>query len=184
MATINTENITTAEQLLQLPEDFGPCELVRGELIMMTPAGSEHAEIEMRLLLRLGNFVEEHKLGRVYPGDTGFLLEENKDTVRCPDVAFVCAARVPAGRIKGFFPAAPDFAVEIRSPSNRPGEVDEKIGQYLETGVQVVWDVDPESRTVTVHRPGETPEVYSGEMVLAEPELLPGFSIALKSIFN
>ena len=106
MATVNTAHITTAKQLLELPEDFGPCELVRGELIMMTPAGSRHNEVEVCLLLELGNFARKHRLGRVFSGDAGFLLEEDKDTVRSPDVSFVGNKRLPTELTPRFFPRA------------------------------------------------------------------------------
>ena len=184
MATVNTAHITTAKQLLELPEDFGPCELVRGELIMMTPAGSRHGRVEARILSRLDRFVEEAGMGAVFPGDTGFLLEQNKDTVRCPDVAFVGAARMPADPIIGFFPGPPDLAVEVRSPSKKLPEVLSKISQYLETGVQVVWDVDPEARRVTIYHAGGSVETLSGDTTMTEPELLPGFSLSLKDIFT
>ena len=183
MATVNTTNITTAEQLLELPDDFGPCELVRGELTMMTPAGSRHGRAEARLLSRIEAFADKQELGSVFPSDSGFLLERNQDTVRCPDVAFVCAARMPAEPIDGFFPGPPDLAVEIRSSSTRLPDVLAKISHYLETGVKVVWDVDPETQTVTIYRAAGTVETYSGDATLTEPELLPGFSIALKEIF-
>ena len=181
MATVNTESITTAQQLLELPGDFGPCELVRGELIMMNAAGSRHGRAKGEIFGILHAFLRENKLGVIFPSDNGFLLEQ--DTVRCPDVAFVCAARMPTEPIDGFFPGPPDLAVEIRSPSTRLPEVLAKISQYLETGVKVIWDVDPEAQTVTIYRAAGTVATYSGDATLTEPELLPGFSIALKEIF-
>lgn len=183
MATINTANITTAKQLLELPDNFGPCELVRGELTMMTPAGSRHGRAEARLLSRIEAFADKQKLGFVFPSDSGFLLERDEHTVRCPDVAFVCAARMPAEPIDGFFPGPPDWAVEIRSPSTRLPELLAKIAHYLETGVKVVWDVDLDAQTVTIYRAAGTVETSSGDATLTEPELLPGFFIALKEIF-
>jgi Uma2 family endonuclease len=184
MATINTESITTAEQLLELPDDFGLCELVRGELIMMNAAGWPHGRVERKILVKMANFVEEHRLGEVSTSDTGFILERNPDTVRSPDVGFVRASRIPSEPIQGFFPGPPDLAVEIHSPSDRPGEIRSKIKQYLETGVVVVWEVDPEARTVTVHRRDGSVEKHSGEAVLTEPGLLPGFSMAIEDIFD
>lgn len=183
MATINTANITTAKQLLELPDNFGPCELIRGELTMMTPAGSRHGRAEGEIFGILHAFLRENKLGVIFPSDSGFLLERDEHTVRCPDVAFVCAARMPAEPIDGFFPGPPDWAVEIRSPSTRLPELLAKIGHYLETGVKVVWDVDPDAQTVTIYRAAGTVETFSGDATLTEPELLPGFSIALKEIF-
>jgi len=64
--------------------------------------------------------------------------------VRVPDIASVRADRLPTEPITGFFLGPPDLAAEVRSPSDRPGEMADKIAMYLEVGVQVVWDVDPE----------------------------------------
>jgi Uma2 family endonuclease len=149
----------------------------------MAPAGSRHGRTEGEIFGILHAFVRKNKLGVVFPGDSGFLLERNEDTVRCPDVAFVWAARMPAEPIDGFFPGPPDLAVEIRSPSTRLPELLAKISHYLETGVKVVWDVDLETQTVTIFRAAGTVETFSGDATLTEPELLPGFSVALKEIF-
>ena len=183
MSTGDKANITTAEQLLQLPKDFGPCELVRGELIMMTPGGYSHGSIQINLVSCLSPFVKRHRLGKITPSDVGFILEPDGRTVRAPDVAFVRADRLPAEPITGFFPGPPDLAVEIRSPSDRPGEIASKIAMYLEMGVRVVWEVDPESKTVTVHRPGRDREVFHENDTLREETLLAGFEVAVVDIF-
>ena len=90
MAT--THSILSAEQLLEIP-NLGRCELVRGELIMMSPAGCRHGRITCRIATRLDRFVEKNGLGVVMTADTGFHIARDPDTVRAPDVAFVAAAR-------------------------------------------------------------------------------------------
>ena len=176
--------ITTADQLLAASDELGPCELARGELIMMTPAGDEHSRIEATVFLTIGNYVQAQRLGLTYTGDAGFLLEEDPDTVRAPDVAFVRASRVSLRPHRGFFPGPPDLAVEIRSPDDRPEEIAAKIEEYLRMGVQVVWDVDPEKRTVVVHQSESEPRTYSENDTLTEPILLPGFEMPVKSMFQ
>ena len=150
---------------------------------MMTPAGSFHGRIEDNIHCQVSVFVRENHLGMVFPGDTGFILERGPDTVRSPDVAFVRRERIPSVPPQGFFPGSPDLAVEIRSPDERPKEIEDKIRGYLAAGSLVVWDVDPTARTVTVHRPGAEPEVLGEDDTLAEESLLPGFSLAVKAIF-
>lgn len=176
--------ITTADQLLKASCDLDPCELVRGELIMMTPAGEEHSQVEGNIYATLRMFVRSQKLGRVYTGDAGFLLEENPDTVRAPDVAFVRSSRTSAEPHKGYFPGPPDLAVEIRSTKDRPKEIATKIEDYLRLGVVVVWDIDPKTKTVTVHRAGSAPQVFSEKDVLTEPALLPGFEMPVADAFQ
>ena len=178
-----TQTIRTADELLSAPDDLGPCELVQGELVMMTPAGSLHGWVEGSIYFALFQWVREHELGRVFPGDTGFILERFPDTVRSPDVAFVQRERIPSVPPQGFFPGSPDLAVEIRSPDDRPKEIEGKIRNYLAAGSLVVWDVDPATKTVTVHRSDVEPRVFGEDDTLTEETLLPGFSLAVKDVF-
>ncbi|MGM0487217.1 MAG: Uma2 family endonuclease [Planctomycetota bacterium] len=148
----------------------------------MTPSGFQHGRIENRIQTLLSSFVLSMDLGEITPGDTGFWLEKNPDTVRAPDVAFVRKDRIPDS-VTGFFPGPPDLSVEIRSPNDCPKEFSARIEDQLRLGVQVVWDVDPQKRTVTIHRPGAKPQVFSENDTLAESALLPGFEVTVKQFF-
>ena len=183
MSTVDKANITTAEQLLELPDDFGPCELVRGELIMMSPGGCSHGEVCDNLYPLLSLFVRKHRLGRTYSCETGFILEPDERTVCAPDISFVCADRLMKGRYEKFFPGPPDLAVEIRSPTDRSSDISAKISMYLEVGVQAVWDIDPEAETVTVYRKDCPVKTLDSGGELTEPDLLPGFAIEVRDIF-
>jgi len=114
-----TRELMTAQQLIETP-GLGRCELIRGELVMMTPAGYEHGLIAGRIHLRLAPFVEQHGLGEVTAAEVGFQISQNPDTVRAPDVAFVCRERTPRTRLRGYFQGPPDLAVEVVSPDDRP----------------------------------------------------------------
>src|SRR5512145_1455571 len=122
--------VTTAEELLRLTSGTWRYELVRGELRTMTPSGHVHRRVAALVAARLVSFVEEHVLGVVYGAETGFILSRTPDTVRAPDAAFVTRARLDATPLsdEGYFPGALDLAVEVLSPSDRPTEIDEKIG--------------------------------------------------------
>ena len=174
--------ITTADQLLAASKDLDPCELVRGELIMMSPAGYRHARIEARIVTTLTIFVEANNLGAITAGDGGYWLERDPDTVRAPDVAFVRAERMQDDQ-EGFYPGPPDLAIEIRSPDDRPKEISAKIEDCLRLGVHTVWDVQPRTRTVTVYRRGAEPEILSEADSISEPVLLPGFKVVVGSLF-
>jgi Uma2 family endonuclease len=180
MATI--QQITTARQLLETP-DLGRCELVRGELIMMSPAGFEHGRIVVNITLPLGNFVKERKLGLVTGAETGFLIAHDPDTVRAPDVGFVRTERVPPSPVRGFFPGAPDLAVEVLSPDDRPAPVLAKVHDWLAAGCVVVWVVDPEKQTASVYRSGEPALVRGASDELTCDDLLPGFRLPVAEIF-
>jgi Uma2 family endonuclease len=115
-------SITTAEQL-RAAGDIGPCELVRGELIMMAPAGEEHGGVAHTLGRHLGNYVADRSLGRVYAAETGFLIARNPDTVRAPDVSFVRQDRLAPRPRQGFGEIVPDLVAEVLSPGDRAIEV-------------------------------------------------------------
>lgn len=173
--------ITTADELLRA-QDLGRCELVRGELRMMVPPGFEHGWLQSRIGSRLANFVESRNLGVVL-GEIGFVLARKPDTVRAPDIAFIRAGRV-AGRIPGYVEGAPDLAVEILSPDDRPGYVRDKVAEWLEAGAGAVWVVDPRNRTVTVHGSRRKAMVLGEADVLRGDGALAGFELAVRGLLG
>jgi Uma2 family endonuclease len=178
-----TDSITTAEQLLAAG-DVGRCELVRGELIMMSPAGAEHGRIVARMTLRLAGFVEEGAYGIVFGAETGFCIAHEPDTVRAPDVAFVRAERVGAELGRGFFPGPPDLSVEVLSPDDRAGEVLAKVQDWLDAGCLAVWVADPRTRTVTVYHSRSDIVVLGDSETLSGGALLPGFNLPVSKLFQ
>jgi Uma2 family endonuclease len=180
MAT--TTPITTADQLFHAP-DLGRCELVRGELMMMTPAGFEHGRIAGRLAGALVPFVTQHALGVVLVAEAGFQISRDPDTVRAPDVAFVRAERVPATPPHAFFPGAPDLAVEVVSPNDRASELIAKVQDWLDGGCRAVWVVDPETHSITVYRSRNEVMVLTRADTLTGGDVVPGFSVAVRDIF-
>src|SRR5919197_4678391 len=107
--------LMTADELARLPRDRFRHELIRGELRTMPPAGFEHGDVTLRIGSPLGSYAMDNQLGRVVVGDVGFQLETGPDLVRAPDVAFVAAARLPVGAVRGYWQGAPDLAVEVVS---------------------------------------------------------------------
>ncbi len=144
------------------------------------------AVIAMRIAIRVGGFIEQHGLGICGGADFGFLLASDPDTVRVPDFGFVRTERVPAGGIpaSGFWPGAPDLAVEVFSPSNRFTNVLEKVYEYLDAGTRLVWVIEPEARKAMVFRPGGAPPATVGEDgALDGEDVLPGFTLPLAQIW-
>lgn len=181
MAT--TEHITSAEQLAR-SHDLGRCELVRGELVMMSPTGEEHGWIAAILTGHLMAWVRPRDLGRVYGAEAGFVIGHDPDTVRAPDVSFVRAERLGSTPSKGFLQGPPDLAVEVVSPNDRAGEVLAKVHQWLDVGCRAVWLVDPESRMVTVYRSRTQIVALALSDQLTGEDLLPGFSLPVAEIFK
>jgi Uma2 family endonuclease len=174
--------ITTADQLLLHHEPGQRLELVRGELRRMSNAGWWHGAVASATGERLQTHVRTHRLGLAFAAGTGFLLARNPDTVRSPDAAFVRADRVPATMTRGYFPGAPDLAVEVRSPGDR-AQLDAKIADWFAHGSQLVWIVDTEARTVTSLRPGRPARTFAvGELVPGE-DVVPGLSLPVAELF-
>lgn len=177
--------LMTAEELLRLPDDGMRHELVRGELHTMSPAGFEHGGVTVRFSVPLAQHVWAKRLGEVVGGDPGFKLTANPDTVRAPDVAFVRRERLPAvGPVRGYWPGAPDLAVEVISPNDLYTEVDEKVAGWLEHGTRLVFVVNPRRRTVAVHRSGQPVRILTEADVIEAEDVVPGWTLPVRELFS
>lgn len=180
---IASSSIITAEQLLAAG-DIGRCELIRGELVMMSPAGPNHGDIANNVAFYVTKHVKQHRLGKVFAAETGFLIARNPDTVRAPDVAFVKADRVKSLPSRGFFPGSPDLAVEVLSPDDAASEVLAKVQDWLGAGCAEVWVVDPVRKTIVVSRKDQPVLVLNEGDELTCESLLPGFRLPVAEIFR
>lgn len=176
------ERLYTIEELPDIPDCY---ELVDGELIMMmTPAGWMHSHLVIKIGAVLDAYVEEKKLGMVFGEQAGFILSRNPDTVRAPDAAFVREERIPPEpSLTEYFPGAPDLAVEILSPSNRPSTMRRKIDQYFAAGTQLVWVIDPKKMTIAIHAPRREPGTLHETDALDGEDVLPGFHYEIAQLF-
>jgi len=173
----------TADELLHMPNDGFRYELVQGELRRMNPAGNVHGRVAMSFAWRLARYVEENRLGTVYAAETGFELAS--DTVRAPDVAFVSRARVEAiGEVEGFWPEAPDLAVEVVPPNDAYAEVEESVFAWLDAGTKMVVVVNPRQRTATVYKSPDDIVVLAEADVLDGKDVVPGFGLAVRELFS
>ena len=186
MATVSSAppKLSTAEQLAAMPRGELRYELVDGELVTISPAGSEHGQIAIRLSWRVARYVEECKLGATFSAETGFLISRNPDTVRAPDLAFITQQRIDqVGSIKGYWPGAPDLAVEVISPNDLFSAVEAKALGWLAAGTQLVWAVDPQQQHVTVYRSTSDISVIEKDDLLTAPDLLGEWSVKVGELF-
>ncbi len=183
MASIATR--FTAENLAELPNDGQRRELVNGVVRMMSPAGGRHGHVAQRLCRFLANHVEPKGLGLVFAAETGFILARNPDTVRAPDVAFVQQGRIQSPQdLLGFVPLAPDLVAEVISPSDRFSDVEEKSAFWIQSGVRGVLIVDPENRTVRIHRSARQMELLHESDELVVDDIVPGWRLPIADLFS
>jgi Uma2 family endonuclease len=175
-------SLITADELLRTHVPDKRTELVRGVLVVREPAGSRHGLVTMNLGAELAVYAKQTGAGGVYAAETGFKLASNPDTVRAPDIAFVTRERLPPPATTGYPPLAPDLAVEVLSPGDRPGEVLAKVADWLSAGTRLVWVVDPERRVARVYRHDGGEIIVPADGALDGDDVLPGFSCSLASI--
>ena len=180
--TMSPATPITAEEFLHVSIPGKRVELVRGVLVVREPAGLPHGRVTLNLARRLADHVETNHLGQIYVGDTGFTLARVPDTVRAPDIAFVRRERVPTPEPAGFPDMAPDLAVEVLSPGNRPGDVLSKIAEWLSAGTRLVWVIDPQRRLASTYHMDGSEAVLSADVALRGDDVLPGFVCSLKAI--
>ncbi len=175
----------TAEELLRTPDDGLRRELVRGEVRTMAPTGSAHGRIAINVSTTLDRHVRSNGLGVVFAAETGFRISENPDSVRAPDTAFVRQERVETvGDTEGYWPGAPDLAVEVVSPNDRFAEVEEKVADWLSAGTRMVLIVNPRGRTVTVRRSEREALILSEEETIQGGEVVPGWTLPVGDVFR
>ncbi len=181
MSALATKLIT-AEEFAELPDpaDGSKQELVRGEVVVVSRPKGLHGILMNRIGRKIGNYVDDRNLGWTVE-DGGVVLERDPDTVRGPDVAFYSIQRQP-NPPTDFFEIAPDLAIEIRSPGDRPGQIREKVREYLALGVRLIWIVDPNHRTVTVYSGNHRGLVFEEDEVLEGGEVVPGFTCKVSEL--
>lgn len=177
-------HLTTATDLEAMGSD-ARYELYQGVLYPMSPSSFNSSLVMSNLALELGQFVKRHRLGSVTFAEAGYLLERNPDTVVAPDIAFVRIDRIPQPAPKrGFFAGMPDLVIEIISPTDEPAEIRRKQALYDRIGIPLVWWIDPDRRVATVHHAGYPVRHLTESDSLDGEDIIPGFSLPLKEVFD
>lgn len=156
-------------------------------------ATPEHSLIVVNIVSELRMFLKTNKLGLAFESSTEYRYLPKKagkggkeqQPYRQPDVSFVSQARLPAN-LRDYFKLAPDLVVEVASPNDKDFEIELKIKEYQNFGVKLVWLAHPISRRVDVYRlaTGLKPQIFIGEEELDGETILPGFKLAVSTIFD
>jgi len=152
----------------------------KGELIIVTPVGGEGGIQEASLIVKVGVWNEQTELGVVFSSSTIFNLPGGGD--RSPDVAWVKRNRwesLSQTEREKFPPICPDFVIELRSRTDRLTPVQEKMQEYLQSGLRLGGLINPQDRQVEIYRPNQPVETLTYPVTLSGEDVLPGFSLPI-----
>ncbi|MCX6021735.1 MAG: Uma2 family endonuclease [Chloroflexi bacterium] len=179
--------LVTAEEFLQMPDpgDGRRYELLDGEVVELTPPGGEHGVIAALFTIRLGLWLQANPFGILLVGDPGVILQRKPDRVRAPDVCYFRRDRLPGGKApRGYLEVIPDLVVEVVSPGDRAGEIQQKVAEWLAAGVRLVWLAYPVTNTVIVYDGSSAALILREGDVLEGGDVLPGFSCEVSLLFS
>lgn len=169
--------------LCQRNRDYRFERTTSGELLIMSPTGSETGNRNIELAYQLQAWSRQNNLGIAFDSSTGFKLPN--DAERSPDVSWIRRERwealTPTQR-KKFAPICPDFVVELRSETDSLKELQEKMREYRDNGAKLGWLIDRKNKRVEIYRPGEDVEILNSPATLSGENVLPGFVLHLKGI--
>jgi len=152
----------------------------KGALIVMTPVGGEGGSYEADHIIDLGNWNRQTGLGKVFSSSTLFKLPNGGD--RSPDAAWIELSRwqalTPQQRRK-FPPIAPDFVIELRSPTDDLALLRTKMQEYMDAGVRLGWMFNPKDQHVEIYRQGQPKELRQLPTQLSGEDVLPGFMLSV-----
>ncbi|MGE0684719.1 MAG: Uma2 family endonuclease [Candidatus Binatia bacterium] len=181
------ETKLTEDQFVRLCQENPDVQLeltARGELVIMPPTGLESGRRNTKLTQRLANWSEADGSGIVFDSSTLFTLPNGAK--RSPDASWVRRERweaLPEEQRLGFGLLCPDFVVELRSPTVRLKDLQEKMREYRENGAQLGWFIDPLEKRVYIYRPNQAIEILDDPPLLSSDPVLSGFVLQVRELW-
>jgi len=187
MSTVTTKGVMTAEEFfdwVNRPENAGRrWELENGEVVEMSSPGEQHSYVCWFIQTLLTDYIRARHSGHLLPNDCGLIVRRRPDTVRGPDAMVFLENRVLSQAVPGHVDRVPTLVVEVYSPSDRPGRLGRRVSQYLHRGIEMVWVVYPEDRTVDIYRPGQPVQSLEESDEMQIEDVLPGFKCKVSDLF-
>lgn len=157
----------------------------KGQLIIMSPTGSESGKFNISLAAQVWNWNNQTKLGVAFDSSTGFKLANG--AIRSPDVSWVTLAKwnsLTRQQQRKFAPIYPDFVIELMSPTDDLDELQRKMQEYQNCGVKLGWLIDPDEKQVEIYRQQKKPEILNNPQTLSGERILPNLIVDLQDIFE
>jgi hypothetical protein len=155
-----------------------------GDLLIMSPTGSETDERNFNLTGQLWIWTKQDGTGVGFGSSGGFTLPNG--AVRSPDAAWIKKERweaIPIEQRKKFAPICPDFVVELRSETDSLKTLQEKMEEYIKNGVKLAWLIDRKQGKIFIYRPGQVVAELDHPQTLNGEDILPGFVLDLRDIW-
>ncbi|MDB9517521.1 Uma2 family endonuclease [Roseofilum reptotaenium CS-1145] len=156
----------------------------KGDLIIMPPTGGETSKRNSDLNLELALWNRQTQLGIVFDSSGGFTLPNGGDY--SPDASWIPLAKweaLTAEQKTKFLPLSPDFAIELRSPSDSLKLLQGKMQEYMDNGCRLGWLINPKNRQVEIYRQGQEKQILDDPLTLSGEDILPGFVLNLQLIW-
>jgi len=184
---LNLKNVGLSDeqfyQLCQANQTWQLEQTAKEELVIMPPVGGVSGNREADLITDLNLWNRQTQRGRVFSSSTIFRLPNGGS--RSPDAAWVTNERweslTPEEQEK-FPPICPDFVIELRSRTDSLSELQEKMQEYLNSGLRLGWLINPQAQQVEIYRANQTVEIVQLPTSLSGEDVLPGFRLDL-SVF-
>ena len=176
----------TDDELLQLSSDNPDTRFEtskEGKLIIMSPTGSSTGEKNSSLLAQIWLWNNQTKIGKVFDSSTGFKFLDG--AVRSPDVSWIELSRwneLTPEQQERFAPIDPDFVIELRSPTDKLVDLQQKMEEYLSCGVRLGWLINPQDQQVEIYLQGQDKEVLDNPQELSGEDFLSGLMVDLTEI--
>lgn len=188
MSELRDEELLSAEDFsiwANLPENENRVwELERGKPVELAIPGAKHGVTCGLLCYVLGRYCIKRGRGYALANNCGIIVESNPDTVRGPDLIYIDEQPRIEEMGDTWIKSAPCLVVEVLSFDETPEQMINRVGEYLRHGIAVVWVVDPELRSVSVHRSGQQLQVLDNSDELLDEDVLPGFRCRVSDLFR
>lgn len=155
----------------------------QGQLIIMSPTGGETGAKNSNLIADLVIWNRQTKLGKVFDSSTCFKLPDRAK--RSPDVSWIELSRwntLTTEEQRTFPPIAPDFVIELMSPTDNLKDIQNKMSEYVDNGIKLGWLINPELKQVEIYRLGKDKEILNNPNNLSGEKILPGLVVNLQDI--